>query len=125
MIINGIEITGNWQIYKFPLDVAPELSGISGKNVKGRPVFYQGSFTLSKTGDTFLDMRNWGKGIVFVNGHHLGRYWSVGPQQTLYVPGVWLKKGVNEIVIFEQQNDILQTEVGSITTPILEDLKTK
>jgi len=125
VLINGIEITGNWQMYKFPLETKPDLSAFSNKNTKGRPVFYQGSFTLSKTGDTFLDMRNWGKGIVFVNGHHLGRYWSVGPQQTLYVPGVWLKKGENEIVIFEQQNDSLQTEVSCITTPILEDLKTK
>ena len=64
-------------------------------------------------------------GIVFVNGHHLGRYWSVGPQQTLYIPGVWLKKGENEIIIFEQQNDILQTEISSIATPILEELKVK
>ncbi len=125
VLINGIEITGNWQMYKFPLETKPDLSAFSNKNTKGRPVFYQGNFTLSKTGDTFLDMRNWGKGIVFVNGHHLGRYWSVGPQQTLYLPGVWLKKGENEIVIFEQQNDSLQTEVSCITTPILEDLKTK
>jgi beta-galactosidase len=49
-------------------------------------------------------MRSWGKGIVFVNGHHLGRYWSVGPQQTLYLPGCWLNAGENEIVIFEQQH---------------------
>lgn len=125
VIINGIEITGNWQMYKFQLETKPDLAAFKSKNTKGRPVFYQGSFTLNKTGDTFLDMRNWGKGIVFVNGHHLGRYWSVGPQQTLYVPGVWLKKGENEIVIFEQQNDILQTEVSSIATPILEDLKEK
>ncbi|HNW55436.1 MAG TPA: beta-galactosidase, partial [Bacteroidales bacterium] len=125
VIINGIEINGNWQMYKFPLETKPDLAAFKSKNTKGRPVFYQGSFTLNKTGDTFLDMRNWGKGIVFVNGHHLGRYWSVGPQQTLYVPGVWLKKGENEIVIFEQQNDILQTGVSSIATPILEDLKEK
>ena len=125
VIINGIEITGNWQMYKFPLESKPDLAAYANKNIKGRPVFYQGSFMLNKTGDTFLDMRKWGKGIVFVNGHHLGRYWSVGPQQTLYVPGVWLKKGENEIVIFEQQNDVLQTEISSIATPILEELKVK
>ena len=68
-------------------------------------------------------MRKWGKGIVYVNGHHLGRYWSVGPQQTLYLPGVWLKKGVNEIVVFEQLNDVKQTLIQTIATPILEDLK--
>jgi beta-galactosidase len=80
---------------------------------------------LDKTGDTFLDMRSWGKGIVFVNGHHLGRYWSIGPQQTMYLPGVWLNRGENEIVIFEQQNYSLQTEISGITTPILEELKVK
>lgn len=125
VIINGIEITGNWQMYKFPLDFKPELKALANKNTKGRPVFYQGNFVLDKTGDTFLDMRKWGKGIVYVNGHHLGRYWSVGPQQTLYLPGVWLVKGANDIVIFEQQNDVLQTEISSISTPILEELKVK
>jgi beta-galactosidase len=125
VIINGIEITGNWQMYKFQLDTKPELKAYANKNTKGRPVFYQGNFVLNKTGDTFLDMRKWGKGIVYVNGHHLGRYWSVGPQQTLYLPGVWLTKGENDIVIFEQLNDVLQTEISSISTPILEELKVK
>jgi beta-galactosidase len=125
VFINGIEITGNWQMYKFPLETKPDLKAFANKNSKGRPVFYLGSFNLDKTGDTFLDMRKWGKGIVFVNGHHLGRYWSVGPQQTLYLPGVWLNNGENEIIIFEQQNDVIQTEISSIATPILEDLKQK
>lgn len=125
VLINGIDITGNWQMYKFPLDTKPDLSAYANKTTMGRPTFYQGSFVLDKTGDTFLDMRNWGKGIVFVNGHHLGRYWRVGPQQTLYLPGVWLNKGKNDILIFEQQNDVLQTEIRSIATPILEELKGK
>lgn len=120
--IDSVEITGNWMMYKMPLEVKPSFSTSVGGYEKGRPAFYQGQFTLSKTGDTFLDMRKWGKGIVYVNGHHLGRYWSVGPQQTLYVPGVWLKKGVNEIVIFEQLNDVKQTVIQSIDKPILEEL---
>jgi len=121
--INGIEITGNWQMYQFPLENEPDLNEFATKNIKGRPVFYQGNFVLIETGDTFLDMSSWGKGIVYINGHHLGRYWSVGPQQTLYVPGVWLKKGQNDIVIFEQQNDVVQSEIHSLTAPILNDLK--
>jgi beta-galactosidase len=60
---------------------------------------------------------------VFVNGINIGRYWSVGPQQTLYLPGCWLKKGKNDIVIFEQKNEVLQKIVKTIATPILEDLK--
>lgn len=125
VFINGIEISGNWNMYKFPLETNPDLTAFSNKNMKGRPVFYQGSFTLNETGDTFLDMRNWGKGIVFVNGHHLGRYWNVGPQQTLYVPGVWLNKGNNDIVIFEQLNDVIQSEIHTLAAPILEELLVK
>ena len=88
-----------------------------------RPTLYQGTFDLKKTGDTFLDMRDFGKGIVFVNGINIGRYWSVGPQQTLYLPGCWLKKGKNNIVIFEQKNETIQKEIKSIANPILEDLR--
>jgi beta-galactosidase len=125
VLINGIEITGNWQMYRFPFDKKPDLDNLLTGNIAGRPVFYQGNFILDKTGDTFLDMSRWGKGLVFVNGHNLGRYWNVGPQQTLYLPGVWLKKGANEIVIFEQLNDVLQTEISGISYPILDDLKSK
>lgn len=69
-------------------------------------------------------MEDWGKGIVFINGINIGRYWQVGPQQTLFVPGVWLKKGVNEIVIFEQLNEKIQTRISSVKKPILTQLKT-
>ncbi len=123
--INGIEITGNWQMFMFPFEKVPDLQYYKNNNSPGRPVIYQGNFTIDKTGDTFLDMRNWGKGIIFVNGHHLGRYWNVGPQQTLYLPGVWLKKGENEIVIFEQLNDVIQNQVSTVTTPILDELRIK
>lgn len=121
--INNLEITGNWLMYKLPLESEPDLATFENGGIIGRPAFYKGLFMLEKTGDTFLDMRNWGKGIVFVNGHHLGRYWSVGPQQTLFLPGCWLNKGENRIVIFEQQNDMVQDVISSIKTPILEDLK--
>lgn len=51
----------------------------------------------SKPRDTFLDMTGWGKGVVFVNDHVLGRYWSIGPQQTLYVPSIWFQPGENTV----------------------------
>ena len=54
---------------------------------------------------------------------NIGRYWKVGPQQTLYIPGVWLKKGENKIVIFEQLNETPQTEVKTVKTPVLMKLK--
>jgi beta-galactosidase len=65
------------------------------------PAYFHARFTLATAGDTFLDTRSLGKGVAFINGHNLGRFWSVGPQQTLYVPGPWLHKGTNEIVVFD------------------------
>ena len=68
---------------------------------KGNRGYYRGWFTLKKTGDTFLDVQAFGKGLVYVNGHAIGRYWNIGPQQTLYVPGCWLKKGRNEVIVLD------------------------
>ena len=63
--------------------------------------YYRGYFNLKKVGDTFLNFETWGKGQVYVNGHAMGRIWSIGPQQTLYIPGCWLKKGKNEIIVLD------------------------
>jgi beta-galactosidase len=123
VVIDGNNITGNWEMRGMPLESMPSLATIPTGYKKGLPVFYQSYFQLDKTGDSFLDMSTWGKGVVYVNGHHLGRYWGIGPQQTLYVPGVWLKKGKNEIVIFEQQNEFKQSVLNSTVEPILKKLK--
>ena len=66
-----------------------------------KPGYHRGYFNLSKVGDTFLNFETWGKGQVWVNGHAMGRIWSIGPQQTLYVPGCWLKKGKNEVIVLD------------------------
>ena len=71
------------------------------ENTPSKIGYYRATFRLKKTGDTFLNMETWGKGQVYVNGHALGRFWSIGPQQTLYCPGCWLKKGDNEIVVLD------------------------
>ncbi len=123
VIINGETITGDWKMYQLPMSQEPNLEAYKNSGKINRPTLYQGTFELSQTGDTFLDMRDFGKGIVFVNGINIGRYWSVGPQQTLYLPGCWLKKGKNSIMIFEQKNEVMQKEVKTMSTPILEDLK--
>ena len=67
----------------------------------GKRGYYRGYFNLSKVGDTFLNFETWGKGQVYVNGHAMGRIWSIGHQQTLYVPGCWLKKGKNEVIVLD------------------------
>jgi len=84
---------------------------------------YQGTFNLTETGDTFIDMEQWGKGIIYINGINIGRYWKVGPQQTLYIPGVWLKKGSNQIVIFEQLNEEAKSDVKTVKVPVLTKLQ--
>jgi beta-galactosidase len=97
VMLASAELTG-WDQYALPL--APPASGYSSKPTQG-PAFYRGRFTLKSPGDTFLDMRGWGKGYVWINGRNLGRYWRIGPQQTLFVPSGWLRRGGNEIVVLD------------------------
>lgn len=122
VVIDGHEITGNWQMFKLPMAQTPAVAPGSFKAIPENPALYQAKFTLKETGDTFLDMSKWDKGIVFVNGHNLGRFWKVGPQQTLYVPGCWLNKGENEIVVFEQINKTIHSDISAIKTPVLAHL---
>jgi beta-galactosidase len=115
--LNGSEIT-DWQIYPLPLG-DQQLDSLKYQPVRATgPAFYRGSFALAETGDTYLDMSRWGKGVAWVNGHNLGRFWSIGPQQTLYLPGPWLNNGRNEIIVFEidgTENPI----VSGLSKPIL------
>lgn len=130
--IAGEAIEGEWKMTGLPMTSAPDLTKwgqnavantpANAARFKGKPVVYSGTFDLSEVGDTFLDMEQWGKGLVYVNGHNIGRYWKVGPQQTLYVPGVWLNKGKNTIQIFEQLNDAPKTELKAVKTPVLQKL---
>ncbi|MBQ2297762.1 MAG: beta-galactosidase, partial [Bacteroidaceae bacterium] len=74
---------------------------VDGLDLVSKRGYYRGYFNLKKVGDTFLNFETWGKGLVYVNGHAMGRIWEIGPQQTLYMPGCWLKKGENEIIVFD------------------------
>jgi beta-galactosidase len=94
----GKEITG-WEIYRLPLTDLSALAFTPGG--KPAPAFHRGAFDLEVVGDTFLDMRGWGKGCVWVNGHNLGRYWRIGPQQSLFLPSPWLMIGKNEVVVLD------------------------
>jgi beta-galactosidase len=99
--LNGMTLM-DWQIFNLPFDenYLQNLKFTSGE--ASRPgTFFKGEFDLTATGDTYLDVSQWEKGVVWVNGHNLGRYWNIGPQKQLYCPAPWLKKGKNEIVIFD------------------------
>ncbi|MGO8818922.1 MAG: glycoside hydrolase family 35 protein [Terriglobia bacterium] len=94
----GKELTG-WKIYRLPLADLSTLAFTPER--KPAPAFHRGTFNLETIGDTFLDLRGWGKGYVWVNGHNLGRYWRIGPQQSLFLPAPWLKKEKNEVVVLD------------------------
>ena len=84
-------------------------------------LFFLSGYTRAQIED-HTDIKN-RKGIIFVNGYNLGRYWNIESQQSLYLAGCWLKKGKNEIVIFEQQNDMIQKILKTTDQPVLEDLR--
>jgi beta-galactosidase len=101
--IAGARLAGaaleGWDVYSIPL-TAPPTAGYQPVQPTG-PAFYRARFNIDAPGDTYLDMSGWGKGYVWVNGYNLGRYWSLGPQQALYVPAGWLRAGGNEIVVLD------------------------
>ncbi len=113
-----------WQVYNIPVDYsfAKDKSYRKSANKLKHPAYYRSSFTLTKTGDTFLDMSNWSKGMVWVNGHAIGRYWEIGPQQTLYIPGCWLKEGVNEVIVLDMASPKEAISQG-LRQPILDMLQ--
>jgi beta-galactosidase len=121
--LGALRLTG-WSMYSLPFEKPPQSGGRREARtlLDGIPTVYRGAFALDRVGDTFLDMRGWDKGIVFVNGVNLGRYWKVGPQQTLYLPGAWLRRGMNSIVVFEMNGHGLQPVLTGIRTPILTQL---
>ena len=102
VMINDRFAQHGWLQYSLPLDNLDKLDYTRGYE-KGMPAFYRFVFTVKKIGDTFLDCEGWGKGCAFVNGFHLGRFWEVGPQKRLYLPGALLKEGENEIILFETE----------------------
>ncbi len=98
----GNQFLFNWEIFSLPLDNIEKVEFKEGYlESENAPTFYKGEFTVDEIGDTYLDFEGWGKGVVYINGFNLGRYWEVGPQKRLYVPSPILKKGVNEVVVFE------------------------
>lgn len=109
-------LTG-WQVFCLPMS---DLTPLQYRHqlTKG-PTFYRGNVELKQVGDTFLDMRLYGKGAVWVNGHALGRFWNIGPEQTLYLPGAWLKQGQNEAIVFDLMPSAASPNLHGLSHPIL------
>jgi beta-galactosidase len=89
----------NWDIFPLPMQNVSSLA-YNSSACEGA-CFYRGAFEVDELTDSFVDLRSFGKGEVFINGRPLGRFWNMGPQGTLYLPGPWLRKGTNEIVVFD------------------------
>jgi beta-galactosidase len=116
-----ISLTG-WQVFPLPLDQAM-LDGLRyGPGKPAGPAFWRGTFSLDTPGDTFLDLRTWGKGVAWVNGHCLGRFWNIGPTQAMYLPGPWLKKGRNEVIVLDLIGP-QAPELAGLARPILDQLR--
>ena len=119
----------DWKIHPFELDAA-DLSALRfapaakdlAKTKAAGPSFWRGSFEVKEAADTFLDVRNLGKGLVWVNGHCLGRFWNIGPQQTMYIPGPWLRAGRNEVVVLDMIGPA-KPELAGLAKPILDVLR--
>jgi len=92
----------NWEMFSFPMDSKFIYNLRSSNRNPGREgIFFRGSFFLSDKADVFLDMSNFRKGRVWVNGNDLGRYWDIGPGRRLFCPTGFLREGSNEIIVFD------------------------
>ncbi|XP_069936809.1 beta-galactosidase-1-like protein 2 isoform X2 [Cherax quadricarinatus] len=120
VLIDDLQIN-SWIMYplEFKADMVNSLTGwmeFSGSLTT--PAVYRATLDISDTPqDTWLDMRAWNKGVVFINGFNLGRYWHVGPTKTLYLPAPLLQQGTNEVVVFEQYT--AASEIVFSDVPIL------
>jgi beta-galactosidase len=91
-----------WDVHNLPMGEDDlRLLKFGGRPADRPANFFRGGFELQETGDTYLDMTGWKKGVVWVNGHNLGRYWDIGPQKRLYCPAPFLKRGKNEVIVFD------------------------
>lgn len=120
------KILNNWKHYPVPLgekNMLVQYKPLSGP-VKPGAAFYKARFMVTDPNDTYLDMRSWNRGLVWINGICLGRFWNIGPTQTMYLPGCWLKKGENELVVFDLLG-VNNPQVRGLENPILDSLNEK
>ena len=99
-VLLGQQILYGWEIYPIRMDNLAPLP-FSNLNRSTGPAFFRGVFAVDQPHDTFLALPGWTKGLAWINGFCLGRYWNRGPQKTLYIPAPLLHPGENALVLFE------------------------
>ena len=118
----AVQPVEGWQIRAIDFDADGQLPPLAFRRGRSKgAAFWRGSFDAARSADTFLDMSTWGQGIVWINGRCLGRYWSIGPTQTMYLPGPWIRRGRNEIVVLDLTGP-RQARIAGVTEPILDQL---
>jgi beta-galactosidase len=115
--LDGAQLTG-WKIYSMPLDDPAQLPASTKSSPSTGPTFYSGTFNITEPGETYLDMTKFHFGVVWVNGHNLGRYWEVGSTRALYLPSPWQKKGENQITVLELGPAPETPEIAGVTNMI-------
>ena len=127
-IVGAVTLQGGWilrrllqlDVFRLPLDET-ELASLSYQaGAASGPAVWRSFWSLGG-GDTFLDVHTWGKGVVWVNGHALGRFWNIGPTQTMFCPGPWLHKGSNEVVVLDLLGPTVPVMKG-LTKPQLDEI---
>ncbi len=93
-----------WDNFALPMDEPDNLAALPWHEPtpsSGTPAFFRAEFEVDEPADTFLALPGCVKGFAMLNGFNLGRFWDLGPQRSLYVPGPLLKAGGNELIVFD------------------------
>jgi beta-galactosidase len=101
-----------------PMDDPAQLPASSTPSASTGPTFYSGTFNITDPGETYLDVSNFHFGVVWVNGHNLGRYWEVGTTRAIYLPSPWQKKGENQVTILELGPAPAKPEIAGVMNMI-------
>ena len=111
----------NWQQYPLSFENTENIDFSKGWQQE-QPAFYAFDFEMKALKDTYLDLSGFGKGLAFVNGVNIGRFWNVGPTLSLYIPHSLLKEGHNRIIIFETEGEY-EESINLVNQPTFKTIK--
>ena len=111
----------NWQQYPLSFENTENIDFSKGWQPE-QPAFYAFDFEMKALKDTYLDLSSFGKGLAFVNGVNIGRFWNVGPTLSLYIPHSLLKEGHNRIIIFETEGEY-EESINLVNQPTFKTIK--